>query len=112
MRNNIVYKISCNECNASYVGQTSRLLKTRINEHKNHIRRNITQHSVLTDHRLKNYEFTWDKVEVLDEERIYGKRLMSEIIFIKRQTNSLNLQSDTENLHHAYLTLVENLPKI
>jgi len=108
----MLYKISCNDCNASYVGQTTRLLKTRIAEHRNHIRRNTNQHSVITDHRLNNHEFAWDKVEVLDEERIYRKRLMSEMIFITRQTNGLNLQSDTDNLHHAYLTLVENLPKI
>ncbi|XP_070169669.1 uncharacterized protein [Polyergus mexicanus] len=107
MRNNVVYKITCKNCNASYVGQTSRLLKTRIAEHKNHIRKNTAQHSVITDHRPNNHEFAWDEVEVLDEERIYGKRLMSEMIFITRQTNSLNLQSDTENLHHAYLRLVE-----
>ncbi|XP_029674796.1 uncharacterized protein LOC115242551 [Formica exsecta] len=111
IRNNVVYKITCKDCNASYVGQTSRFLKTRIAEHKNHIRKNTAQHSVITDHRLNNHEFAWDEVEVLDEER-NGKRLMSEVIFITRQTNSLNLQSDTENLHHAYLTLVENLPKI
>lgn len=30
-RNNVVYKISCNDCDASYFGQTRRLLKTRIN---------------------------------------------------------------------------------
>ncbi|XP_070152504.1 uncharacterized protein [Polyergus mexicanus] len=112
MRNNVVYKITCKDCNASYVGQTNRLLKTRIAEHKNHIRKNTAQHSVITDHRLDKHEFAWDEVEVLDEERIYGKRLMSEMIFITRQTNSLNLQNDTENLHYAYLTLVENLPKI
>lgn len=111
-RNNVIYKIPCMNCNASYVDQTSRLLKTRIAEHRNHIRQNTTQHSVITDHRLSGHEFAWNNVEILDEERIYGKRLMSEMIFIRRQTNSLNLQSDTENLHHAYLTLVENLPKI
>jgi len=29
----IVYKINCKNCDASYVGQTKRFLKTRINEH-------------------------------------------------------------------------------
>jgi len=37
-RNNIVYKINCKDCDASYVGQTGRLLRTRIKEHK----RNLT----------------------------------------------------------------------
>ncbi|KMQ83069.1 hypothetical protein RF55_21023 [Lasius niger] len=112
LRSNVVYKISCKDCNASYVGQTSRLLKTRIAEHRNHINRRTTQHSVITDHRLNNHEFTWDNVEVLDEEHIYWKRLISEMIFIKRQNTYLNLQSDTESLHYSYLTIVENLPKI
>ncbi|EFN65198.1 hypothetical protein EAG_00070, partial [Camponotus floridanus] len=33
-RSNIVYKINCVDCNASYVGQTGRLLRTRMREHK------------------------------------------------------------------------------
>jgi len=33
--NNVVYKISYKDCNASYVGQTKRQLKTRIKEYKN-----------------------------------------------------------------------------
>lgn len=31
----VVYKIKCNDCQASYVGQTSRMLHTRIREHRN-----------------------------------------------------------------------------
>lgn len=49
--NNVVYKINCDNCEASYVGQTKRQLHTRISEHRNHIRRNTTNPSVLTDHR-------------------------------------------------------------
>jgi len=32
----VVYKLCCKNCDASYVGQTSRQLKTRISEHRNH----------------------------------------------------------------------------
>jgi len=36
--NNVVYKILCNNCDFSYVGQTKRQLKTRINEHVKNIK--------------------------------------------------------------------------
>jgi len=42
-KKNVVYKIHYNDCDASYVGQTGRLLKTKISEHQSHIRRNTTQ---------------------------------------------------------------------
>jgi len=76
---------------------------TRIKEHKNHIRRTSTTRSVITDHRLNNnHEFDWDNMEILDKERYLSKRLISEMLYITRQNNSLiNLQSDTEFLHYA-----------
>jgi len=92
-RPNVVYKINCQNCDASYVGQIKRILNTRISEHRNHIRRNSPQASVITDHRLEfNNEFDWDNVEVLDKEINYNKRLISEMIRIKKQRESLNLK--------------------
>ena len=35
LKSNVVYKIECPRCNACYVGQTSRHMKTRLSEHKN-----------------------------------------------------------------------------
>jgi len=56
--NNIVYKISCKNCNASYVGQTRRQLKTRISEHIKNIRLDESKHSVVTKFRLvKHHNF-------------------------------------------------------
>jgi len=106
-RPNVVYKINCQNCEASYVGQTKRMLNTRIGEHRNHIRRNSTQSSVVTDHRLEfDHEFDWNNVEILDEERNYSKRLISEMIHIKRQRQGLNLKKDTELLHPIYNDLI------
>lgn len=108
---NVVYKISCDNC-ASYVEQTRRFLKTRIHKHRNHINMNTAQHSlsVITDHR--NYKFEWNSVKILDEEPILSKRLTSEIIYIKRQRNSLNLQSDPEHLVRIYFPILESMLKI
>lgn len=33
-KSNVVYQISCLDCNKTYIGETSRNLETRINEHR------------------------------------------------------------------------------
>lgn len=105
-----MYKILCKDCDASYVGQTCRQLKKMISEGRNHIRRNTSQLSVITNYRLEaNHEFHWDGVDILDSETSLGKRLVFEMLFIKRQKNGL--QDDTKYLHHAFMTIVENLSK-
>jgi len=102
-RSNVVCKINCLNCDASYVGQTKRTLIKRIDEHRNHIRRDSTQPSVITNHRLEcSHDFDWDGVEVLDEELNLNKRLVSEMIHIKKQKQGLNLKKDTELLHPIY----------
>jgi len=75
-RKNVVYKICCKDCDASYVGQTSRKLKTRINEHCNNINWKSAKPSVITEHRLsQNHDFDWENVMILDNERFLGKSL-------------------------------------
>ena len=107
---NVVHKIMCKDCDASYVGQSGRKLKTRIAEHRNHINWNTSIHSVITEHRLEcNHEFDWENIEISDNERFLGRRLISEMLHIQLQDNSLNLQTDTECLHHAYLSLLKRL---
>ncbi|KYN09092.1 hypothetical protein ALC57_18803 [Trachymyrmex cornetzi] len=56
-KRNVVYKIKCNDYDSTYVGQTKRKLKTRINEHRSHIRWNTSSRSVITDHRLEHSRF-------------------------------------------------------
>lgn len=36
-KRNVVYKITCRDCDASYIDQTGRQIKTRITKHRNHI---------------------------------------------------------------------------
>jgi len=67
-KKNVIYKIYCKDCDASYVGQTRKTLKMRILKHCNDIRRN-TSNSVITEHRLDlNHEFDWKGTEIVDQE--------------------------------------------
>jgi len=71
-KKNVVYKISCNDCDATYVGQTKRKLNTRITEHRSQIKSKSSHRTVITEHRLRyNHEFNWTNVEILDKEMFY-----------------------------------------
>jgi len=99
---NVVYKLTCKNCDAAYVRQTKRKLNTRVSEHKKDINKTTPNHSVITNHRLQfNHDFDWNNPKILDKEKYYYKRLISEMINIKLQKNALNLQTDTEFLQHA-----------
>jgi len=55
--NNVTYKISCMDCNASYMRQ-KRKLKTKLNKHVKNIRLDPQKHSVISD-RISNTIIRW-----------------------------------------------------
>ncbi|XP_018313144.1 uncharacterized protein [Mycetomoellerius zeteki] len=89
-KSNVVYKISCKGFDASYVGHMCRQLKSRVTEHKNHIRWNTSTRNVITEYRLQEgHDFDWDTVTILDKGPHYRKRLTSEMILSgDRRTDS------------------------
>jgi len=50
----------------------------------------------------------WNDIKIVDNEPSYSKRLISEMIHIKKQSYDLNKQSDTELLD-TYLPMIELL---
>jgi len=109
-KNNVIYKIACNNCDVTYVGQTKRQLRTRIKEHKNNIKLNQPKHSVISEHIIKfNHSFDWDNAKILDCEFKFYKKIISEMIHIKEQEASLNLNSDTELFNESYFDILKEL---
>jgi len=112
LNNNMIYKISCKDCDASYVGQTKRQLKTRLREYKNNIKQGYSKHTVVSEHIVNfNHTFDWKNVQILDHEYNYHKRLILEIIHIKEQ-NGLNCINDTDYLDDCYFDILNTLSKL
>lgn len=87
-----MYKIKCNDCDASYVGQIKRKLNTRIKEHTDNIKLDSSKHSVISEHITRyNPLIEWNNTLILGTKPKYYKRLISEMIHIKEQNNGLNL---------------------
>jgi len=81
--NNVVYKISYKDCDASYVGhvkivtgQTKRQLKTRLKEYTNNIKWHSTKHSVVSEHILNlGHEFDRNTEKILNHNIIRDSSL-------------------------------------
>jgi len=111
--NNVIYKIFCNDCSASYVGQTKRQLKTRTKEHSNNSKSISAKPLVITEHMMEfSHSFDWNNVKISNKEANYFKRSVSEMLHIREQLNGLNAQKDTELLDNSYHCVLDMLSKI
>src|SRR5580765_6856036 len=107
--NNVIYKIHCKDCTASYVGQTKRQLKTRIHEHKINIRQHTSNQSVVSQHITEyKHNIDWDNVKILDHETNYYKRLIAETIHIKKQKK----RSQCHGRHRIFRQIIFSVTRI
>ncbi|EFN63938.1 hypothetical protein EAG_08369, partial [Camponotus floridanus] len=100
---NVTYKITCNDCDAFYVGQTGKRLIIRLKKHRSNINKSSDNLTVVSMNRLLGHNFNWDDTTILDQELSYKNRLVSEMLYICPQKNSLNIRSDTSLLDDSYL---------
>ena len=104
LRSNVIYEISCKNCTKVYIGQTKKYMKKRIYEHKNNCE--PKQYTALTKHQFDNcHRFNFDNIRILDNERSYKERITKEMLFINKNTNSVNERSDVENLSIIFRNL-------
>ena len=99
-RSNVVYRIPCRDCPQVYIGQTSRLLKTRINEHKAAVKHARTEESAVDEHVwVSKHQVDFQAATVLEEETNLHQRLALESWHIKKHS-TFNWEAGT--LSSAY----------
>ena len=95
---NVIYEISCNDCTATYNGQTNRPLIKRIKVHESHSRLHLhnpddfshnqsapAHHSQTTGHKI-----AWDRTTILTTTRYKTQLDLTEHTAIKSRNPSLN----------------------
>ena len=106
-KTNVVYKLKCNVCKASYIGETKRALSFRFEEHKRDII-NKNYNKVVAMHSNYGHNIGPTKAAILDVEKNNNKRLMSEMINIHLQDASINLKEVTNKLHDNYHSVIQS----
>ena len=73
----LMYQISCRDCNAVYVGETGRSVRTRKRKQVDAVKTFNTNKSALSQHVMDfDHRITWDDVKILkSESRAYRHRV-------------------------------------
>lgn len=98
----LIYKIPCDDCDSTYIGQTKQYLKNRLQGHKSS--KNLT---ALKKHENNSgHKFNLDKTKIIAKESNYYARNVLEMIHIKKDKNSINDRTDISNLSKIYHSLI------
>ena len=101
-KSDVVYKIECKECSANYVGETGRLLKSRIKEHQRPSSP-VFEHTQDTGH-----EIDYVTPKVLDRESDWFRRGVKEAIHIEANRSELNRDRGRHHLPAMYRQLIHS----
>ena len=83
-RSNVVYRIPCSTCEKVYIGETQRVLGTRIREHQDACRLGYTKKSAIAEHAWDaGHRPDWKGVKILDTASKKNKLLVKEAIHIQ-----------------------------
>ena len=84
-----VYHTFCDDCDASYIGETERTMRTRFMEHKRRssVNSEVSKH-IHQDH--KDHTVTLDKTKILSVDHRWFERGVKEAIYIRTNKPSLN----------------------
>ena len=75
----LMYQISCRDCNAVYVGETGRSVRTRKREHADAVKTFNTKKSALSQHVMEfDHRIDWDNVKILKSESHAYRRRVAE----------------------------------
>lgn len=105
----VVYAVPCGTDDGKiYVGQTGRMLETRINEHRNNMRKKEAKTGLTQHHLEEGHNFNFDKTEILERIENQASRTIAEAFHIKLLGDDrvVNMQRECGGIDSTYNGLV------
>lgn len=106
MTSNCVYRIDCSGCDNIYVGETTKLVKSRVYQHKNSVEpQNLNQPKTALAAHTKNtqHRFDFENIKILDRKNNLSKLKTSEVNYIIMNQNvTCNFKSDSSNISKSF----------
>ena len=97
----VIYGLGCCDCPSSYVGESARILKTRLDEHRDRPTSPVYEHA-----NTKQHVIDWEGVLILDKEVNRFRRGVREAIQIRRTGSDLNRDRGRHELPVIYNKLL------
>ena len=111
-RKGVVYEIPCEECEQSYVGETGRTLKKRIEEHKTAVKKEDKRNGVAVHVKKTKHQINWEGAKVISNETQYWRRRVAEAINIQTRPQTMNLDCGLKlnDTWHLILGIPSSIP--
>jgi Reverse transcriptase (RNA-dependent DNA polymerase) len=94
MENPGVYKVPCGGCEALYIGETKRQVRTRLKEHEAACRLSQADKSALAEHHLQTgHHINFDGAKTVAVEDRWWRRKLREAVEIAKEPRTLNRDS-------------------
>ena len=94
----MVYEVPCKECHQTYIGETKRMLKVRLREHKQAVKRGDPKNGITVHAHESNHTIDWDGARVKRSGMTgYWQRRTIEAIHIKL-SETMNLDGGLQLL--------------
>ena len=98
----VVYELKCKDCNATYIGKTSRILERRLHEHE------TSKASACHEHCAKlGHTIDYENPEVIDTASSDMKLKIKELLHILKKKPELNKQMNSQNEFNIKTILIK-----
>ena len=98
----VVYRVNCNTCNQTYIGETGRTLKVRLKEHHRAVNVSDANNGIAVHANEHDHPVDWSSAKILHKETNFIKRKVVEALHISETKHTMNLaQSHLANSYHC-----------